>query len=105
MGDLVAEVEASAAFRAEVAPGWADADAARLAHTNHVAAFNLPAGAVLPLRPHAIVNGVMAYNHFNPARWKSPAFDNAAATNAAGPFRRLYEIEVGSVDVVRIGGG
>jgi hypothetical protein len=47
----------------------------------------------------------MSYNHFNPARWKAPAFDNAAATNAAGPFRRLYEIEVGSVDVVRIGGG
>jgi hypothetical protein len=104
MGDLVAEVNASAAFRAEVVSGWDGADAARLAHTNRATAFNLPAGAVLPLRPHALVNGVMSYNHFNPARWKAPAFDNAAATNAAGPLRRLYEIEVGSADVVRIGG-
>jgi hypothetical protein len=47
----------------------------------------------------AELNGVMSYNVFSPGRHMAPAFDNGAASETEGPRKRLFGIEVGSVDV------
>jgi len=103
LADLAASVnEPFRLFHAEVASGQAGADASRLmvlpenveSLTYGCATSNWHRASL-----EASVNGVMTYNNYNPAVWRSPAFDNVASTATNGPSAVLFKIEVGSVNV------